>query len=233
MGFGFLFLGYALNLSMFKGFTDVIGFLLMLYALVMLARFNSGFRRAMYLCIPACVLSGVFFVYELGSLIGFFAISSDTHALVNSYYSLSSGVLQLFFASFLLFGIQQIGKETGVPVIEMKAARNRFLSFIYYVLFIFTEMSYEVGSTIGKIAAYAFFPVLIFGFIYHIMNLILIHNCYVWICLEGDEDMERKKSRFSFINKINEKQDELGERLIEQKRQQKAQKAEKKKTNKK
>ena len=228
MGFGVLLIGYFLNLSIFKQFTDVICFLIMLYALTMLSRFNSGFRRAMYFCIPLVLAGAAYFAYETCVMLGVVYLPTESANIITSYYSLLTGILKLIFTSYLLVGIQAIGKETGVPVIEMKAARNRFLSYIYYVLFIFTELSFEEGSKLEMIAIYAFLPVLIFGVVYHIMNLALIHSCYVWICLEGDEDMERKKSRFAFINKINEKQDKLADRLVEQKREQKLQKAKKK-----
>ena len=229
MGFGVLFIGYILNISMYRQFTDVICALIMLYALIMLSRFNTGFRRSMKLCIALAVVGGAYFIYEICILLGIAYVPDATATLVHSYYALLSGILKLVFSSYLLIGIQQIGKETEVPVIEMKAMRNRFLTFVYYALFIFTELSFDGASIAAKIAAYAFFPVLIFGIVYHIMNLCLIYNCYVWICLEGEENMERKPSRFKLINKINSYQDKLEDRLVEQKREQKRQKAEKKK----
>ncbi len=231
MGFGVLFFGYLLNLSMFKQFTDVICFLIMLYALIMLSRFNQGFRRAMYLCVPLAIAGGAYFIYEICVMLGvvsYVSIPESTTTLVTSYYAVLSGILKLTFTAFLLSGIQQIGKETAVPVIELKAARNRFLAFVYYIPYIFTELSYEQGSLMEKIALYAFIPVFIFGIVYHIMNLALIHNCYVWICLEGEENMERKKSRFGFINKLAEKEDKLRDRIVERKREQKAEKKKKK-----
>ena len=232
MGFGVLFFGYLLNLSIFKQFTDVMCFLLILYALLKLYRFNRGFKQAMYSCIPLVIFGFAYFVYGICDLLGIIqlvSIPENNVSIATSYYALISGVLQIVLYTRLLSGIQEIGRETGVPVIEFKAARNRFLTFIYYIPYIFTEWQFEFGSTLGKIAGYAFLPVLIFGVIYHVMNLSLIHNCYVWICLEGEEDMQRKKSRFAFINKLNEKEDKIHDRLVERKREQKKEKADKKK----
>ena len=228
MGFGTLFLGYMFNISIFRQFTDVICALIMLYALLMLSRYNSGFRRAMHLCIALAVAGALYFVYGVCDMLALVNLAEETSSLITSYYSLLSGILKLAFTVYLLMGIQQIGKETGVPVIEMKAARNRFLTFVYYIPFIFTELYFEGGSTLARIAAYAFLPVLVFGIVYHIMNLSLIFNCYAWICLEGEESMERKPSRFKLINKINEYEDKIEDRLVERKREQKIQKAKKK-----
>ena len=63
----------------------------------------------------------------------------------------------------------------------------------------------------------AFFMTLlmIFQIIYAVFNMLLIFKCYAMICPEGEEDMKRKPSRFEFINKMREKQDEREQRAID------------------
>ena len=39
----------------------------------------------------------------------------------------------------------------------------------------------------------------------------------MWICLEGDEDMERKESKFSFLNKLHNTESKIEERIVNQK----------------
>ena len=51
--------------------------------------------------------------------------------------------------------------------------------------------------------------------IYAVFNAFLILKCYAMICPEGEEDMHRKPSRFEFVNKMREKQDEREQRAIE------------------
>ena len=37
-----------------------------------------------------------------------------------------------------------------------------------------------------------------------ILLALLVFSCYRMICLEGEEDLPRKESRFAFINRMNE-----------------------------
>ena len=60
---------------------------------------------------------------------------------------------------------------------------------------------------------------LIFQLIYTVLNSFLIFKCYAMICPEGEEDMHRKPSRFEFVNKLREKQDEREQRAIESTKQ--------------
>jgi len=47
--------------------------------------------------------------------------------------------------------------------------------------------------------------VFVLQLIWTVADLILIFRCYMWICLEGDEDMAQKPSRFAFVNRFREK----------------------------
>ena len=51
--------------------------------------------------------------------------------------------------------------------------------------------------------------------IYAFFNVLLIFKCYAMICPEGEEDMQRKPSRFEFVNKMRKKQDEREQKAIE------------------
>ena len=45
-------------------------------------------------------------------------------------------------------------------------------------------------------------------FAWAIFNMINLFTCYMYICPEGDEAMERKPSRFAFVNEFRERMDE-------------------------
>jgi Na+-transporting methylmalonyl-CoA/oxaloacetate decarboxylase gamma subunit len=45
-------------------------------------------------------------------------------------------------------------------------------------------------------------------FVWAIFQLVNLFTCYMYICPEGDEDMERKPSKFAFVNEMREKMDE-------------------------
>ena len=70
---------------------------------------------------------------------------------------------------------------------------------------------------------------IIFQLLYSLLNALLIFKCYAMICPAGQEDMPRRKSRFSFINKMNEKIDEREKQAIEESKKYYEEKLQKKK----
>lgn len=229
MGFGILFIGYLIGMNfVYSGFTDIISFCFILYALLLLFRHNAYFKRSFITVIPLCIAGLLYFVFEL---IGFIGVnhSLDT-ALITSYYSVLSSLLKLVYTAFLLKGIETLANELDIQTIRVKAFRNRLFTYIYYALSVFCELNHE--GALARYAQYAFLPVLIFGFIVLILNAILFYSCYMWICLEGDENMERKESSISIINGIQKRTDAFEEKLVEKKKEQKALKENKKSTKK-
>ena len=218
MGFGLLFFGYLIGMNfVYNGFTDVISYLIILYALALLYRHNKFFKNSFYTLIPLSVFGVLFFVFEIISFIGI--ENGLDPVLIHSYYSVSTSILKLLYTVFLLKGIENLALELDIPTIRIKAFRNRFFVWIYYPLFIFTELSQE--GDLAKIAQYAFLPVMLFGFVCLILNSVLFYSCYMWICLEGDENMHRATSHFKFINLINKKEEALAEKIVERKKEEK------------
>ncbi len=218
MGFGVLFFGHLIGMNfVYRGFTDIISYLIILYALTLLYRHNKFFKSSFYTLIPLSVFGALFFVLEIISFIG---IEAELDlVLIRSYYSIATSILKLIYTVFLLKGIEKLALELDIPTIRIKAFRNRFFIWIYYPLLIFTELSQE--GVAAKIAQYAFLPVMLFGVICLILNAALFYSCYMWICLEGDEDMRRDTSRFKLINLINKKEDALAEKIVERKKEKK------------
>ena len=70
-----------------------------------------------------------------------------------------------------------------------------------YVLALALELA---GVGLQLLSLIAFF----LQFVWAIFNLVNLFGCYMYICPEGDEDMERKPSRFGFVNDIRDKMDE-------------------------
>ena len=45
-------------------------------------------------------------------------------------------------------------------------------------------------------------------FVWAVFNLVNLFGCYMYICPEGDEQMDRKPSKLGFVNDIRDKMDE-------------------------
>ena len=213
MGFGWLFIGSVIGINfVYNGFTDIISFLLILYALLLLSRHNKYFKSSLYAIIPLCIAGLCFFVFEFLTILDIELVSNKE--LIYSYYAILSAILKLIYTALLLKGIETLAFELDIPNIRVRAFRNRLFIYLYYVLQICTELNNEAFA---KFARYAILPVMLFGFVCLILNAVLFYSCYMWICLEGDEDMERKESKFSFLNKLHNTESKIEERIVNQK----------------
>ncbi len=235
MGFGILFSGYLIgfNTVAYPGFTKIFSYLLMLLAMTKLGQYNRGLKGAYYALIPTSLVGGLYFFLQVASM--FSLLPTTEEILLFRLIPLAAALLEALFLFRLLRGLADIAKETEVPMLELASLRNRTLTLIYYVLYVFGQLDYGEGMT--EFLVYYNVALLFVGFFIMFLNAKLFFGFYMWICLPGDEDMERKRSRIPFVDRLYEKMDAMEERRL--KRRQEAdrayreQKAEKKKRRKK
>ena len=221
MGFGILFIGYLIgfNTVAYPGFTKIFSYLLMLLAMTKLARYNRGLRQAYYALIPATVIGGLYFLLQVVSM--FSLIPAREELLLFRLVPLAAALFELLFLFRLLRGLADLAEETEVPVLRLAALRNRTLSVIYYVLYIVGQLDYSEAAT--KFLIYYNLALLLVGFFIMFLNAKLIFGFYMWICLPGDENMDRKRSGIPFLDRLYEKMDAMEERRL--KRRQEADRA--------
>ena len=235
MGFGILFCGYLIgfNTVAYPGFTKVFSYLLMLLAMTKLGQYNRGLRGAYYALLPASIVGGLYFLLQVASM--FSLLPETEEILLFRLIPLAAALFEVLFLFRLLRGLADLAKETEVPMLELAALRNRTLTVIYYALYILGQLDY--GTAMTKFLIYYNVALLFVGFFIMFLNAKLIFGFYMWICLPGDESMERKHSRIPFFDRLYEKMDAMEERRL--KRRQEAdralreQKEEKKKRRKK
>ncbi len=229
MGFGFLFVGYLLTFNVaYSEFTDVFALSLMLLGLVTLAKYAKGFRLAFYFGIPAALFHLVLFGERIGVLLNFFAES----VAFTTYTSPVSALLKAVLVFLILQGVSEIATETGIPVLHMRALRNRIFTVIY-LLFEVVMTASGVFKSLSVFLMWLSLFYFLYCLVYTFLNAKLFFECYVWICLEGDEDMARAPSRFSFINRIHAWEDKQDEKTLARKEEAARRRAERKTQNKK
>ena len=192
MGFGYVFLGclFTVNVT-YHNFTDVFAVALMLLGLSTLAPYARGFRLAFKTGLPLLGVSlfGFFFaILDLFGVIAFPAWLSPSIATV-------SFVCKFFFFWLLFVGVDEVARETDIPKLRAHAMRSRFLTPIVCLMGLFLELGIFKTQTV--FLKYYLLGYLLFGVIYALLNSKTIYECYILICFEGDEDMEKKPSRFS------------------------------------
>lgn len=221
MGFGYLFLGHLFFFNVaFASFTDLFGVLLMLLGLSTLKQYARHFASAFSLGFPLLFVSLFSFVSEMLGMFFMIALPSELTAFAN----ILSHVLKCIFLWAVLSGVTEIAKETDVPVLVARAMRNRLLAPVFFLLAILTE----VPSVFGALFPYFAAARMLFGLIFTFLCAKCFFECYIWICLEGDENMDEGRSRFGFINKLNALSAKADEKTLARKKEEKAQKDAKK-----
>ena len=216
MGFGWLFIGYfftVMNMQMFGiagTLIRIFGLMLMVFATLKLRKYNDSFN---------VTLAGIVGMLCISILV--FAISVDRllfeNLLISSRFfsktaeaviEYSGQVVSFVFNATLIWGVLKIAKETEVDKIANNAVRNFIFFCMYYFVYALSFVPTE-----GIRSAKAEFALItwIMYFICSVLNIVLLFSCYARICDESDMEMERKPSKFEFVNKFREKQDRRSE----------------------
>ncbi|MCQ2385851.1 MAG: hypothetical protein MJ078_04175 [Clostridia bacterium] len=223
MGFGYCFLGLLLTFNVaYGGYTDIFAFLLMALGLLTLSKYEKGFENALRFSIPVLLISGARFVLSVLGLLGLFAASREASTALTVFSHLFK--MPFFFTFFT--GVYQVAKETDIPVLMQKGLRNRLFVLLYGALAVVMET--DVFRNFSAFLWVMSLTYLIMGLLVTFLNAKTVYECYIWICLPGDENMERKTSRFGFINKLNALSDKIDADTLARKEEEKKRKAEKK-----
>ena len=216
MGFGPLLIGYFITYVVTLGLGNyvfagmLIGGFITFIGLSELRKYAPTFLYA----IIANILLILCSIYEAAEYIdGAFLLGwSLDGGRISVVFAWVELVIYLIFNLTLLYGIADLSRRVEYPETREKAYRNMVFVVLYNLFYLVINLPNSIFSN-----DIAFFMTLlmILQLIYAFFNLALILRCYAMICPEGEEDMKRKPSRFEFVNKLREKQDEREQRAIE------------------
>lgn len=221
MGFGYLFLGYLFFFNVaYASFTDIFGVLIMLLGLSTLKQYARGFHTAFSVGIALLPVSLFCFADGVLGLLSLSFIPTE----LSVFFALISHVLKAVLLWAALSGVASLSKETDIPVLLARALRNRLLVPVFYLLAVLTE----TPAVFGRLFPYFAAARMLFGLIFTFLCAKCFFECYIWICLEGDESMEEKKTRPGLFSKLNELSARMDEKTLARKKEEKAQKEAKK-----
>ena len=200
MGFGWMFLGYLLLLGTnfdFLGIPvditpDVIGFLLMVHGFTVACKYCDCFKTTRILGIIGIPASALIMLADTALALKLITLPVPVTTVVYYVYSF---FLLTFTLSFL-WSLYLIATQTGVERLRKKSLR----CMVYTVIFFAVEHSLDTflsifHATLSVTQAGAL--KLFVGALYVIINATLVFGCYMWICLEGDEDMpDNRKHKY-------------------------------------
>ena len=217
MGFGLLLTGYMFAFVAGAGMGNylfagmLIGGFLMYLGLSELKKYSPAFIFALAGSILMILCS---FWGTAVWLDSFFALGwGISSGVISTVYNWIKLVVNFAFNIALLYGIADISRRVELPDLRQKAIRNIIFVAVFnaYQLLLFFPIEFIKDDQNSFLTI-----LLILRFVYTIVNAWLIFRCYALICPEGQEDMPKKRSRFAFINKINDARDAKEEKAIEE-----------------
>ena len=236
MGFGLLFVGYFavtfLTLNTVGFLIRLVGYGIILSALGKLRQYHRAFGLAwwggvlMLLVSAALAVAGVSeFLYE--SLLISSRWVSEFAMNVLGYVEQTCS---LVFHALLLWAIRGIALETEENKIAVNAVRNFVFLCIYEIVYLVgilpVEAIHNATARLGMIALLVYLVCVV-------LNLILFGSCYARICDENDVEMQRKPSRFAFVNRMREENERRAQKAAEETRAYRQELLEKRKNKKK
>ncbi len=206
MGFGILFFGYLLafgfSFYFFADIAAVVGCLVMLFGCAKLSEYNRYFNGAI-LSLTVLVLCSL--VSPLTSLLRVFSSVAEE---VWTVLDIAKPVAALAVHSFLFLGIRGISLGASCDKLVKTSVRNMVMTVTYYVVSLVVQLTGHWYRTIAD----AIEPWLaVYWLVCLVLNLVLLYKAFGILC-PADEDPNRKKrSRFRFINFIDDKMDSFEE----------------------
>lgn len=200
MGFGTLLFGYfamfAFSLSQAYFFADIIGALVTIYAFSKLAQYNRWFVNAMAACLLFMLLCGV----NAASLM--FRLY-DPAGAVDMAVDIAKEAAACLMHIFMFLGTRGIAGGADAKKLVDTANRNLVLTMTYYAASVLVLV---FSGFLGSEAQTVSMMVFLYWVVCLALNLVLIYHCFGILCpADEDENAPPKRSRFEFINKINDK----------------------------
>lgn len=210
MGFGYLFLGYLVTFLLHivasglgvGSLALLFGYGMMWVGLRNLRLFCRGFALAEWALYPMLGLGLYRLVEDLSVLllwnIPFLAKAATATAWIEF-------CLIMVFHAALLSAIREIGMQVELKKIATAAIRNMIIVLLYAV----TYSAYWIPNLFSESGkAYLTLSITLLNLAWMVCNLWLLLTCAKDIAAEGQEEIEPKRYKWEFLNRIGEQFEE-------------------------
>lgn len=190
MGFGLMFIG-VLFLEGVAFFPDVIGFLFVLFGAKTASGHCEFFGNTEKMCYAGIVMSLFKLFYKLMDRMNI-SLFGETGGLVFGAIYIA---FTIAFYIVLFSGVSKIADFTGLPKLKSTALADMLLVSLF--LTASEILNLMISFSVSAIEAYSSLvagTALLLSLLSTLLSAILIFQCYMRICLEGDEDMEKRKN---------------------------------------
>lgn len=198
MGFGLLFVGLSLTLSMtaYGVLPSFIGCFFCMYACFKLSRYEGSFMRAARVFGGAgCYLTAVCLT-QVFVMTGKNTLLSD---FTQYLQPVTEGVYYLCHL-FLLSSLAAIARETGRVRTARACRRNTVIYILMFVLYVAANLLIHFGWRYGN---YCLIYLTLSRVLLFALTLVQVFSCYMWICREGEEEEEKEHAESALNARVN------------------------------
>ena len=188
----------------FEIFPDLAGYVLFFLAMRKLKPYAKGFGLAKPVCYPLMALGSVKFIAQLLSLtakytgLSFGESFEGVIANVLGACEYFKFAILMLFCLFVFCGIMSLSKEVGLP----KISKFALAAVIYNLVYFTVRFSSYVFPFTDAQKVFLYYVYTLMWFLLLMISIILVFQCYMYICYEGEEEIVVPESKItSFIKR--------------------------------
>ncbi len=190
MGFGLMFLG-VLFLEAVVFFPDIAGFILILFGVRAANAHSDHFKKMEKVCFAGIVMSLIKLFYKLFEEVEIDLFGAVGGVIFGAVYT----VFTIFFYLSLLSAICDISGYTGLDNIK----RNAYADMLLVTLFLSASEVMKIliaieSPLVAQSSSLVAGTAMLLSLLSTVLVAIVVFRCYMYICVEGDEDMTERKN---------------------------------------
>ncbi|MBQ9468320.1 MAG: hypothetical protein IJU52_04875 [Clostridia bacterium] len=198
MGFGLLFVGLSLTLSMtaYGVLPSFIGCFFCMYACLKLAGYERLFKRA-------AIVFGAAGSYLMSVCLLQIFVLTGKNTLLSDFTGYLQPVTEAVYYLchlFLLPALGAIARDTGRLRTARACRRNIALYIVMFALYIAANLLIHLGWKYGN---YCLVYLTLSRVLLFVLTMVQVFACYMWICREGEEEEEQKNAESKLNARVN------------------------------
>ena len=211
MRFEWLFIGYVFMFQITVGnitLLPLLAYLIMLFAMVRLAKFENAFKKAMYALFVAVPIGGALLGLQIWKTVLPEIASVQAFTYVYNTVRILSECAEMVIMFFVYVGVKIIGANTEIKSLEKHSSRNMAVMFVYFAFeMLMSVISIFAPSLIEGYEMIMLYPFIV-GFIWRVLNLWMIITCYLGVSVKNEKNTPKEseeKQRPHFPQKKKKK----------------------------
>lgn len=170
----------------------LLAYLIMLFAMVRLAKFENAFKKAMYALLVAVPIGGALLALQIcKTVLPEFASAAAFNYAYNTVRILSE-CAEMVIMFFVYVGVKIIGANTDIKSLEKHSSRNMAVMFVYFAFeMLMSAISIFAPSLIEGYEIIMLYPFIV-GFIWRVLNLWMIITCYLGVSVKDEKDAPKE-----------------------------------------